>query len=551
MDLQVKSYKSSLTNYGYLIKKNEFTDDFLKIIKNELTVEPMISNKYGKQENEPFPIYQEGKAKILLPKYYGIEKLGLPDIVDTSVASANNVNNLEFIGELRDYQIEIIEKCKKHFFDNDGNLKPYGGGVISVPPGKGKTVMAIMLSILICKILKLPFLIIVHKTFLVNQWIERINQYVPNARIGIIQQDKIDIENKDIVIGMLQSICLKDYDEDVFEKFPLVVIDEVHHLGAKVFSKVLLKIQAPYTLGLSATPERKDKLEKVFYWHLGPLMYYQAADIDNSVVIKLYNYNISKPDTKFKPSFNFKTKQMNMAKMVTNLTELSIRNKFIIKLLNECFPEMPIPFNSNDINTLDYKMTKKSFHTKNHFNHLTFLSEDPTFKFRKVLVLSNRVNHLKEIARLMEEKDKRWTNLIGYYIGGMKEKKLKESESKPLILATFEMASEGLDIPDLDTLLLVTPKSSITQSIGRILRIQAKHRKYVPIVYDIVDNISVFTSQGKKRYTDYVTKEYKIEWNNVIDTEYKQINDPFFKLPSANHIDQFIDEQDEFIDENI
>jgi superfamily II DNA or RNA helicase len=149
----------------------------------------------------------------------------------------------------------------------------------------------------------------------------------------------------------------------------------------------------------------------------------------------------------------------------------------------------------------------------------------------------------------MEEKDKRWSSLIGYYLGGMKEKKLKESESKQLILATFEMASEGLDIPDLDTLLLVTPKSSITQSIGRILRVQAKHRKYVPIVYDIVDNISVFTSQGKKRYTDYVTKEYKTEWYNVIDTEYKQINDPFFQLPSANNIDQFIDEQDEFIDE--
>ena len=533
-----------MTHFGYLIKKSDWSEDFLTILRQDLTVKPHIDSKYNVKPEEPFPIYQEGKNKILLPKYYGIEKFGIPKQIQSD-NSGFRKTNVKFNGTLRDYQIPIIEKCMKNYMDSNNVLLPYGGGVMTVPPGKGKTCMGIYIGCLI----GFPMLIIVHKTFLVNQWIERIQQYAPTARIGIIQQDKIDIDNKDIVIGMLQSICMKEYDEDIFEGFPLVIFDEVHHLGAKVFSKALLKIQAPYTLGLSATPERKDKLEKVFYWHLGRSMYYEGSDIDSSVNIKLYKYNLSGPNKLFKPLFNFRTKQMNMAKMVTNLTELSIRTDFILKLINEIFLE--IPYNIYD--PLDVQSVhKKNFLNKTPlFDNLYTINTSHKHAFRKLLILSNRVNHLKLIDELLQKQDKRWSNLIGYYIGGMKERKLKESETKPLILATFEMASEGLDIKNLDTLMLITPKSSITQSIGRILRVQANLRTYIPTVYDIVDDISVFMNQGKKRYSDYVSKEYNVEWFNVIDKNAQQVYEPFLQ-PSFNiqQNNEFVDNgDDQFIDD--
>jgi len=541
MDITGKT--TIMTNFGYLIKKSEWSEDFLTILRTDLTVKPHIDKSYNGKVEEPFAIFQEGANKILIPKYYGIEKFGNPSQIkiDNSVYRKTNI---KFNGALRDYQIPIIDKCMKNYMDSNNILRPYGGGVMTVPPGKGKTCMGIYIGCLI----GFPMLIIVHKTFLVNQWIERIQQYAPTARIGIIQQDKIDIENKDIVIGMLQSICMKEYDEDIFEGFPLVIFDEVHHLGAKVFSKALLKIQAPYTLGLSATPERKDKLEKVFYWHLGKSMYYEGADVDSSVNIKLYRYSLSRPDKLFKEIFNFRMKQMNMAKMVTNLTELMPRTKLILKLIDEIFTE--IPYKHTDPIQIDL-ITKNRLSRKPLFSNIIVPSEYPLKTFRKVLLLSNRVNHLRLIADLLINRDSRWNNLIGFYIGGMKERKLKESESKPLILATFEMASEGLDIKNLDTLILATPKSSITQSIGRILRTQANQRTYIPIVYDIVDNISVFLHQGKKRYSDYVSKQYNVEWFNVIDTDVLQINQPFLQPTHIvqNNYNNVDNGDDQFIDD--
>jgi len=58
-------------------------------------------------------------------------------------------------------------------------------------------------------------LVIVHKEFLMNQWRDRINQFIPSARVGFIQQSRIEINNKDIVLAMLQSLSMRDYDDKV------------------------------------------------------------------------------------------------------------------------------------------------------------------------------------------------------------------------------------------------------------------------------------------------------------------------------------------------
>ena len=76
-----------------------------------------------------------------------------------------------------------------------------------------------------------------------------------------------------------------------------------------------------------------------------------------------------------------------------------------------------------------------------------------------------------------------------YYVGGMKKEKLKESEYKDLILGTFAMANEGLDIEALNTLILASPKSDIVQSCGRILR--KSHEKVQPIIVDCLANFRI------------------------------------------------------------
>jgi superfamily II DNA or RNA helicase len=95
---------------------------------------------------------------------------------------------------------------------------------------------------------------------------------------------------------------------------------------------------------------------------------------------------------------------------------------------------------------------------------------------------------------------------VGYYVGGMKETALKLSESKKVIIATYAMASEGLDIKTLTTLIMASPKTDVCQSVGRILRV--KHA--APLVIDIIDPQDVFRSQWLKRQTYYIKQKYRI-----------------------------------------
>ena len=152
---------------------------------------------------------------------------------------------LNFLIDLRDNQKPVVKKFIKA-------AKEVGGGVISVPCGFGKTVLALYLV----AALKVKTIVIVHKEFLMDQWKERIEFFLPEARVGKIQGDVVKIEDKDIVIGMLQSISMKDYPDDVFSSFGFVIYDECHHLGAEVFSRSLIKVGCKYTLGLSATLAR-------------------------------------------------------------------------------------------------------------------------------------------------------------------------------------------------------------------------------------------------------------------------------------------------------
>ena len=91
----------------------------------------------------------------------------------------------------------------------------------------------------------------------------------------------------------------------------------------------------------------------------------------------------------------------------------------------------------------------------------------------------------------------------GYYIGGMKQDKLNESAIKRIILASFGMAAEALDIPSLNTLIMATPRSDVEQSVGRIIR--KKNEKVKPLIVDIVDNLPSFVNQSKKGL-DYIKR---------------------------------------------
>ena len=89
---------------------------------------------------------------------------------------------------------------------------------------------------------------------------------------------------------MVQSLSMKEYEENVFESFGLAVFDECHHLGAEVFHKSMIKVASKYMLGLSATPNRKDGLRKVFEWYIGPMVYTTKDKNEDYIETRVYEY---------------------------------------------------------------------------------------------------------------------------------------------------------------------------------------------------------------------------------------------------------------------
>jgi superfamily II DNA or RNA helicase len=427
---------------------------------NDLNVSPFQKEDgYGKKP-KIFKLFSKDKFFYYLPREWAITKFGEAKEIKFN---ENTIINIDFKGKLRDYQIDIQKQIDERF------KKGYGGGILCIPPGGGKTVCAINA---ITK-LKVKTLIVVHKTFLLDQWVERLRQYT-NASIGVIKQDKFDVENRDVVIGMLQTIISRKYDDEL-NIFDMVIFDEAHHLGAEVFSKVMQRTQAPYLLGLTATPEREDKLEKVFYYYLGDIIYRSNKIKYTNALINVHYFKSD--DEKFKKEIIKFNQKINLSKMITNLTEIKERNDFIFNIIKN------------------------------------ILDKEPN---RKIFILTNRRNHIEELKNLLQNYD------VGLYIGGMKKKDLALSEEKAIIIGTYEMASEGLDIPDLDTLIMTTPKSNITQSIGRIMRKELYDN--IPLIVDIVDKIDIFYAMYNKRKKIYQENKYEIKVINKLDDSNVDIN---------------------------
>ena len=117
---------------------------------------------------------------------------------------------------------------------------------------------------------------------------------------------------------------------------------------------------------------------------------------------------------------------------------------------------------------------------------------------RSILILSDRRGHLNQLAEMINK-----FTPTGFYVGGMKPDELRDSQEKEVILATFSMASEGMDIPKLNTVFLASPKSDVEQSVGRVFRQKACDRTFHPLIIDIQDNFSMFKKQCEKRITFY------------------------------------------------
>jgi superfamily II DNA or RNA helicase len=303
-----------------------------------------------------------------------------------------------------------------------------------------------------------------------NQWIERIEEFLPGARVGKIQGSTFNVENKDIVIGMIQTIYDRAFEADAFSSFGLTIVDEVHRIGSEQFSKTLLKTVTKYMLGISATVDRKDGLTRVLHMFIGDKIYTEKRKDEDPVCVRAVEYisnndefNLTEYDYRGDPKYST---------MIVKLCDFAPRSDFIVQILADLLQEHPE---------------------------------------NQIMILGHNRSLLKYLHDAIEH---RGLATVGYYVGGMKQCNLQETESKQIVVATYAMAAEALDIKTLSTLVMVTPKTDIIQSVGRILR--TKHEN--PIIVDIVDKHDVFQKQWIKRRAFYKKCNYRIR--HIRSSEY-------------------------------
>lgn len=314
-------------------------------------------------------------------------------------------------------------------------LKPkdYGQCRLEAGCGTGKTCM----SLYVASQLKMRTLILVHKEELALAFYKEARRFLPGIKFGHCQQDSWVYKNCHIVSATFQTLFSRDskLPKNFLSRFGLVVVDEGQRSPAQTFEGVLRKFTAKYRLGVSATWRRRDGLDKVFDAHLGPIVHRATSASLNAQYIC--------PRLLFRPHI---INPRHWAYVVNGIASNTEYRNWLAKEAVKCVLKGE----------------------------------------RTPLMLADRIEMLKDLRERINElfraegyPNKKAMLFIGETNNADKRKAMKNAA---VMLGSWGKWNEGNNLPRLDTLFIVTPRSDIEQAAGRIRRVV--DGKKMPLIVD-------------------------------------------------------------------
>lgn len=376
----------------------------------------------------------------------------------------------EFNGKLYDYQQIAAEAILKH--DN---------GVLWASTAFGKTIVAA--NIIATR--KVSTLIIVNSIQLLEQWEEKLKIFLELDKdsIGRLGGGKKKISNI-IDIATMQTLNKNYVLDKVLSNYGQIIIDECHHVAAFTFEKIMKAAKAKYILGLTATPNRKDKYDKIITMQCGPIVHKAVSKIINE------------------------KKVAHM--LIPRSNEIQSDKDLSMLKLTELYDEI---INDNSRNELIINDIIEAFK----------LGSTP-------LILTERVEHINILESMLNK----YIDKIVILKGGMGNKQRKSAldmlksfskEERFIILATGKYIGEGFDESRLDTLFLTMPiswKGVLQQYAGRLQRMY--EGKNIVKIYDYIDNnVPMLVKMYNKRLKGYKNLDYNIEENTGVQYEFDDI----------------------------
>lgn len=469
-------FSKQITKQGYKLFKRRLDSFDIQKIKSDLTVSPkgqfIKKNKNKKIKRE---LWTEDENYICIPKFYGLSNYGKPDKDLLSLDDEIEKHNFVFTGMLKEKQQKVIDIAMPKILEN-------GGGLIIESCGFGKTIVMCYIA---CY-LGVKTLFLTHTDNLAIQ-AKKDFKKVSNIKLfGSIIGKNVDIEGKGVVFGSIPSLMnIEKYDLQIFSKFGLILIDEVHHMGAEKYSNIFKYISTKYMVGVSATDFREDGLFNIIKWYIGDIMYRGEPIIKrmNAYVIKIFFYCTNPIKTE-----NLKIKGCpklsNIGGMVTNVALTKRRNRFLFYLLRE----------------------------------LVLIGRKPLF-------IAKRKEQIYSLVKKFNKYGLK--NDYGIIIGGKNKvgDTLEKVKSKKIILGIIQKTEEGLNLEDRDTLLYGCEIKKPNQSTGRLFRTDTYEKSR--LVIDLVDVFDpYFLKQSEKRDEFFRLSDYKMYTTNIATNTLDESNSP-------------------------
>ena len=359
----------------------------------------------------------------------------------------------------------------------------HSGATAVAAAGCGKTIMALAVA---HALRSQAVVVLVSQTMIMEQWQERIRACFGDA-VPVYLLDKkaqsstaaTQQANSRFCVVMLQTLLRRD----VVLKADLLIVDEAHHMPACQFRTALDKIEFKRSLALTATPERRDGLETLMYYMLGPNCLEQWARNPavkqallrrTSLLPQVTMLTFRHTDDR-RPWYRGKApSRYDYTRAIDRLTRVPARNSGLVDVLLRML-------------------------------QLSQRGEHP----RKGLVLSNRKHHLERLCKQLRHRGEALglhQDQVGILVGGRKRKNERTTFYDFVTFSTYAYVGEAVDF-DGDFVVLATPASRVTQAIGRILR---GHSPNKPLIIDVDDRLALphFPAMTKRRESSYA--EYTV-----------------------------------------
>lgn len=423
-----------------------------------------------------------------------------PKVVNKITAGELKYSKLEeyaeWDAELGENQAIVTKWLMKNVFTSSNKRAGIAGCVLKMPTGTGKTYMGAS----IIHELGGPVLIICQDTGDLKQWRKTLKSVFPDITIG--QLDGTDKADGDIIVAVINSLNtdefklrrpgisgIRTYDSiNFFARFKLMIFDECHCYCTKSGLELFRRAQAPYMLGLTATPDsRPDKFDPVAHWFIGPVVDslqipgYQHDDVKYTCKTEIIQY-VGPPEFTQQLK-NAGSDDTSVTLMIKQFASDPYRLSLVCRKIRELYDD-------------------------DHY----------------VLIFADRKEYLMTIqAGLLSHIPEREMDLLA---GGANDEKFTRVMDKSrVILTTYAYFGRGKSNAKLTALVMVTPrKSHIQQLIGRIFR-KGSDSTIERRIVDIVDYATTLKSQASQRKQTYnaqseIGREFsivteKIKWDSI------------------------------------